>query len=457
MAHREALSELQVALLRWVSDGCPDGALEDRSPRISAAALQRRDLVRITGCGPRWMASLTEAGKEYLRRVDGPNPLDPRQANVSVTQQLVDDIIAAGGRLQLPRKHWGESGVDYERRARLAQTHGKVPPGSRLSVKARSRNELLLELIADPHLRADSDETSARLSSIAVPGHAGRYHPVAREFRNRVTLHEVSRKALPRVVRIVHALASEAERRGYSVSCVQVPEDRDGASDWRPAHDGQLVFIIRGHHLPVRIWESGAGLRGPYERQLQQWQHDREQPVALMQFLDRPKPYDKNASGELNIEALAWSNGRQHKWTDRTRFTVEDRLPNLLWELELQAADAEQRQLEKEREQADRQRQWEAAMERAKQRLIDDHRLEILRKRIQAWQEAEAIRAYCDAVEQRHRESAAEGSTAEWLALARQHADRLQQLPAMPANPEPTPERLKPYLGNWSPHGPQRW
>lgn len=219
LAHREALSELQVAVLRWVSDGCPDGTLEDRSPRISAAALQRRDLVHITGRARAWTASLTEAGKEYLQRVDGPNPPEPRQANVSVTQQLVDDILAAGGRLQVPRKRWGESGVDYERRARLAQTHGKVPSGHRLSVRTVSSDELLLEVIADPQLRADSDENSDRWSSISVPVHVGRYHAVAREFRNRVMLHEVSRKALPRVLRILHTLATEAERRGYNVSC----------------------------------------------------------------------------------------------------------------------------------------------------------------------------------------------------------------------------------------------
>jgi hypothetical protein len=35
--------------------------------------------------------------------------------------------------------------------------------------------------------------------------------------------------------------------------------------------------------------------------------------------------------------------------------------------------------------------------------------------------------------------------------------DRVQQLPPMPADPEITQERLKPYLGRWSPYGPQGW
>jgi hypothetical protein len=40
------------------------------------------------------------------------------------------------------------------------------------------------------------------------------------------------------------------------------------------------------------------------------------------------------------------------------------------------------------------------------------------------------------------------------LELAREHANRTQQLPRMPPDPEITSERLKPYLGKWSPYGP---
>jgi hypothetical protein len=74
-------------------------------------------------------------------------------------------------------------------------------------------------------------------------------------------------------------------------------------------------------------------------------------------------------------------------------------------------------------------------------------------------EEAEAIRAYCDAVEARHGADtvAADADAAQWLALAREHADQAQQLPCMPSDPEMTHERLKPCLGGWSPYGPHRW
>ena len=286
-----------------------------------------------------------------------------------------------------------------------------------------------------------------------------KYHRVAREFRDRTSLHEISRAALPRATRIVQALATEVDRRGYEITCVEVREDSYGRSEWKPARDGQLVVTINGHRLMVRIWEKGAGLRGPYEWQMKRWRQDRAEPFRLTQFVQRPKPYDSAATGELNVQALGPSLGRQSSWADRARWTLEDRLPHLLGELELQAAEAEERRLARQLEEEERQRQWEAAMEQAKRRLIEEHRVEVLRTRVRGWEEAEAIRAYCDAVEAFHGVDtiAANSDAAQWLALARDHADQAQQLPGMPRDPEITPERLKPHLGRWSPHGPRGW
>jgi len=460
MAQRKTLNEVQVAVLRWISDGRPDNGVDGISARISAGALRNRGLARTSGRGPTWKAEITAAGKEYLRQVDGANPPLPRQPNVSVTQQLVDDVVAAGGSLRVPRRRWNDKdAVDYERRARLAGSYGRVPRGSRLVVKNASADELLIELVTDGTINVDGQEDPQCLLPVPVPARLSKYHRVAREFRDRTDLHEVSRKTLPRVLRIVHALAVEAERRGYEIACVRIHEDSYGRAEWKPAREGQLALTVNGHELKVRIWEKGAGQRGPYEHQLMRWKQDREQPLRLMQSVDRPKPYDSAATGELNIEALSGSYGRQSSWGDRSRWKLEERLPNLLRELELEAVEAEERRLAREREQAERQRQWEGAMENARVRLVEDYRLKVLRERVRSWEEAEAVRAYCRAVEARHGGDmiAADRDAAEWLALAREHADRAQQLPRMPADPEITHDGLKPYLGGWSPYGPHRW
>ena len=72
MAQRKTLNETQVAVLRWIDDGCPEGVVADLvSARISSAALRNRGLVRTSGHGPTWKATITAAGKEYLQQVDG--------------------------------------------------------------------------------------------------------------------------------------------------------------------------------------------------------------------------------------------------------------------------------------------------------------------------------------------------------------------------------------------------
>jgi hypothetical protein len=459
MAQRKTLNDVQVVVLRWIEEGCPANGVDGVATRISAGALRNRGFITTSGRGQTWKATITNVGKDYLRAVDGPNPPRPRQPNVSVTQQLVDEVIGAGGSLCVPRNRCGESGgVDFARRAQLAESHGKVPVGSRLVVKTVSPEELLIELVTDG-ATAPNGAVSVQLSPVPVPARLSKSHRVAREFRDRTSLHEISRKSLPRAVRLVQALAQEAERRGYSVDCVRIHEDSYGRTDWKPAHDGQLVFTINGHHLKVRIWEKGVGQRAAYEHQLKRWKHDREQPFRLMQFVDRPKPYDAAATGELNSEALGRSNGRQKSWGDRSRWTLEERLPHLLHELELQAVEAEERRLAREREQEEGQRQWEAAMADAERRLIENHRLDVLRTRVRAWEEAEAIRRYCEAVEERHGADAiaADPQAAAWLTLAHKLAERIQQLPRMPEDPEITADALKPFLGGWSPYGASRW
>ncbi|MEV4421956.1 hypothetical protein AB0L40_18520 [Patulibacter sp. NPDC049589] len=151
MAQRTTLNERQVDVLRWIADGCTDRDFDGVSARISAGALRNRDLVQTTGSGTSWKATITKAGREYLKRVDGPDPPAARQPNVSVTQQLVDDVIAAGGTLRVPIKTWqNPDHVDYERRAQLAQRHRKVPAGKRLHLSSHG-NELEIQLIDAPN------------------------------------------------------------------------------------------------------------------------------------------------------------------------------------------------------------------------------------------------------------------------------------------------------------------
>jgi hypothetical protein len=80
-----------------------------------------------------------------------------------------------------------------------------------------------------------------------------------------------------------------------------------------------------------------------------------------------------------------------------------------------------------------------------------------LRKQACAWQEADQIRRYCDAVEAKYGDRA---DAIEWVAWARAHADAEDPLARAPSTPElseVTLEELEPYLPDgWSAQGPDQ-
>jgi hypothetical protein len=469
VAQRKALTENQVAVLRWIADGCSAGVVGDKlSARISAGALRNRRLVTTSGRGPTWAARITQQGREYLDQVDGPTPPVARQANVSVTQKLVDDVIAAGGTLRLPRKNWQQpESIDYEKRARLAEQYGKVPPGTRLTVSVVSRDELQIELVDAPgHLGS-----RAELIPIIVPEKIGRYNAAARQFRDRTERHEVSRALLPRVTRIVHAIAVEAERRGWSARVSSESKNGYGRTDWTGTKDGHLQITAERYEFGLRIQEEGVHTRGVWEGEVHRYRNvtsdwtfygDRELPRGA---------YDASGTGRLKLELHGggrWAySGRQSRWADRQSWTLEERLPHLFREIEERILEAdhaaEQARIASEKaaeaaKQAaeERERTWHVLMRQAQERLVETHRANELRAQADAWHLADTLRRYCDAIEAAYGDRA---DTTEWLSWARAHVlelDPLTEAPTMPDAPEASPDALQLHLPEgWSARGPE--
>jgi hypothetical protein len=418
--------------------------------RVSAAALRRRGLVTTSGRGSTWSAEVTEAGREYLAKVDSAEPPVARQANVSVTQQLVDDVIAAGGTLRVPRRRWQEpGGIDYENRALLAERYGRVPAGKRLEV-VPLKEELEIRLPDAP-----GDPGRAELVDIEIPEKVSRYHEAARRFRDEKARHEVSRSQLQRAVVIIHVIAIEAERRRWSVSPT----------------DGGLKIAAGGHDFHLELHEKGVKTRGQWEKEVERY---RSVPRVSPFYRDREipsGPYDAGATGELNlglgVERSWIFRGRQSRWGDRASWKLEERLSHVFREIEERiikadrVAEEERVAAERAAEEArraaeERERQWHSLMERAKKRLVESQRAAVLRSQEQAWREAERLRKYCDAMEAAY---GGHSESAEWIAWARDFASRLDPLserPSMPEAPEETPEALQEHLPEgWSVDGPE--
>jgi hypothetical protein len=449
VAHRRTLNERQLEVLRWIADGSPRGGMDGDSHRISAAALRRRGLVTISGRGPTWLATVTTMGREYLKQADGPTPPVPRQANVSVTEQLVKDVIAAGGSLRVPRKNWHyQGGVDYANRAQLAERYGKVPAGKRLIVEVVSPEELQIALMEAP------EDMVEDAPPVPVPMKVARYHPVVRQFRERPERHEVSRAALPRVLRILQGLIAEAEQRGYSAQLVPVPErGRYGyRSEWSGAHYGHILIAIADYSAALRIAEEGLQSRTYWRQRNYTYFHGSDRWDSRV--LDA---YEANATGRLQMQLVTGYSRRSAKWADRKTTTLEEELPALLREIEVRAVEDERRRHEEKHKAAERELAWQAAMKKARERHAENYRSETLRAEIAQWSEAQRIRAYCSAIESSHPDVS---ETLEWIAWARSHADALDPLqtaPRMPAAPESVqPEDLRPFLDGWDPYGPDK-
>jgi hypothetical protein len=397
--------------------------------------------------------------------VDGPEPPIPRRPNISVTQQLVDDVIAAGGEMRVPRYSRADpEHVDYERRAQIAQRLGKVPDGKRLTLVW---HQIELEI------RLEDAPQAARVELAPVPvfERIGRYHQVAREFRDRSDRHEVSRGQLARTVRIVDSLAVEADRRGWEVS---VPTGRTsiyGRRGWTATKCGHVRLDVAGEHFWLPIQEEGVRTRGPWEDEVQRYRNVRGDESW---WRDRKVPrgaYDAEGTGRLQLvlhAARYWVlSGRQSRFADRQSWTLEARLPHFFREVEERIAElqhydeAQRTKREREAEQArraaeERERQWQELMASARERLVDADRAAHAGQQSEAWKRANQVREYCYAIEDVHGHKSA---SAEWINWMRTYADRIDPVvkpPRMPASPVETTEALQQYLPpGWSAEGPE--
>lgn len=424
-AYNGTLNAPQTEVLRWIAAGCPDDVMHGPSHRVSALALKTRGLVTVSGRGTSWAAEVTPRGQEYLERL---------AEEERVAEELVSKVAADSGVLRVPLRLEPRD-VDYEGLVAQAHRLGKVPAGRKLTISHDyGRREYVIRL-------AEAAGTaSIQPKPVPVPDRLVRPHHVAKQFRQQTDKHRVSRAELARATRIVHAIATQAETRGYGVS-----------------YDGDLTITIHGQGYRLRISEEKVSLRGEWDAETR-----RRADVPYPQYLSprKMRNYDSQATGRLTIviDHGYGGSGRTNSFSDRTRWTLEQKLPDLFVELERRAAEDDVAHREAERRAQERHEQWEGEIELAKERWLEARRGSALREQTQAWHDSQMIRDYIAALA---REQGASERSAEWVAWARAYADRVdplqrsQQLPEMA--PQIAPDDLKPFLPRGvSPYGPAR-
>lgn len=238
----------------------------------------------------------------------------------------------------------------------------------------------------------------------------------------------------PRARHILHALCQAAEAKNYTVS-----NPETGSAD-------SLVITIGDSSFPLSFHEGSYEVPDPSGKKYA-WQRVTARTTRPSHEL------------ELSLEHTYAHRGRRSHWGDRQRWRLEDKLPALFREIAHRAHTEYERQQTQQRKEQETRQRWLTAMQQARTALLEDHRRKALHTQVQAWQEATAIRAYCDALEDHHATLSGAEATRAWATWARDYADRIDPVPQNPGTPEPpaiTPEDLRPYLRGWSPYEPKR-
>lgn len=448
-------------MLRWIVAGCPDGVMAGDTHKTTAVALKGRRLVIVSKKRGIWSAAATDAGRYFVKygkypdghwlaesthhKVSTPSKTKPEttagQTARKVTglrpvDQFIADLVAAGGTLHIEQ----DDNNYYENLANLATRYNKVPADKLLQVRrGRRYGQKDLELVDKPGWM------TTVLDPLPIPERLTRPHPAIVTLRSdRESRLRFKREPRQRALLLLNALTLEATRRGYTVAC-----PAQGRHDAAPKYD--VTVEVNGHAFELSVHEETDKI--PHE------------PTAkeLRDFETRGWPripkYDHVPSGRLRIDIGRGFAVRQSGFGDTKTLNLNDRLPYVLQEVELRAAVAEARRLQKEREDAERRRQWEDIRAHAMVSHREHHRAEVLHARASQWQTHDLLTRYAAAVsaEVETLDGEDRGAAAEWLTWVTGHLEETRPFrtpPTTPATPDPKPDDLKPFMKGLSPYGP---
>ncbi|GAB5903131.1 hypothetical protein [Mycobacteroides chelonae] len=450
------LSVTQFDLLRWVADGCKDGVYEGGSHRVSARALHNRGLVQVSGSGRTWAVKITPDGtcrlQEEAKRIEAERERADREAQAKAERErerqqlreralkLLDDVVAAGGRLDLGTD--ADTNDIRQMQSVLAQS-GCLPQGQRL---AQEPTRMDPSLGVTVYLEPDWEVLTA-VRSFGVPRQLRDPHPAVAEFQNKKAL--VSKDQIGRAARFLQALVSAAIEVGWKAPA-KVPNMSRGYGDPGP----DLALRLPSRELAVTIREltqSGRQVQA-YITTMDYYTHT-ERTTANKHF---------QPSGNLEVSITkAWDDQKVLSLQDAAGASLEEQLPVLIRKFEIGEAEADWSHQEESRRAEIREIRWEEVKQEAFTKLSYQRNVEMLDDQLERRQSVAAIRTYAHEIEARAEQlNASDADEArKWAVWVRQHADRtdpingpLQLLSITSARYDD----LEPHMNGWSAYGPYR-
>lgn len=470
-------TEGQLEVLQWIADGSPEGVFTDPKFKVSADALDRRNLVRVKRRKSPWIAEITDEGKQLLANAgttaitpvgssaSSPSALQPssevpgasagpsRPASISertptapaksATQKMMDRL-SVERIIEFPNAETGR----YKQLVTVARRKKLFPEDMELVVSTSWSKPCSVELKRRPEWQLKA------LDPVDVPERLRAPHKaVATLMQQRTDRLGMDKARWNWALRVVQGLAAEAEGRGYVVVPAPAPKpDRYGYLSREQRLTG---------HLAVRIGEDDVQLF------LGQAREQRPHLPSAADLRRKEKGYVVSTTESFKTDFISirltgleppyW----QSEWVETESARADSLLPRIIQEIELRAARAVDQRVTKQRLEDEKRRQWEAIRQRAIQRLNEDHRAKVLLDQAGRFQQVQLLNEYIAAVK-RHVESMNPldaAAASDWLHWAESHAAAINPLLGalrMPEDPKPDADAIKPYMDGWSPYGPER-
>lgn len=455
----DPLNPRQKDVLSRVASG--EDVSSDPSTKHSARALHDRGLLAVTRRKGIWSAEVTDAGRFYLDHGYHPErpqpdhdapatarerpsersntgPRQPPHATARIAaerRRVATELIAKleeTGRVDIAKPDEDTLAI-WRKVVDFAKRHDMVPSGHAIFKFRMHTGDLRIELVKGVHPNAKPQQAL----HIDVPGVIDQLHPLLARLSNPAAALGVSENQVPRALRIMHTVLTEADRRGYETGWV---DDIEFGAEIR-TKELRLYVTLREEHDKRDVL--------PTTEELAQSKH-----YAWQRF----QPEERWVpSGRLRLEVgtrhSRWDRGQW--WADRKRWQLEDKIGEVVAAIDDRMQRERDRLQEEERAHQQRQCDWETAMTRARQLFHEDRRITALTNQLNAWDTARKIRDYCIALEAGP--DADEPAQRQWSEWCRAYADRLDPTKNVTLGPEeiePNPGDLKPYLGRWNPYGP---
>ncbi len=290
----------------------------------------------------------------------------------SRARELVAEVIAAGGELHRESKNEPSA---FSSLVAAVNRHQLAPEGKQLTLDTGGRwSAVVIRLEAAPYW------LTAPVSAVVAADRIAKWHPAVVPLRD----HDFTSMSAPmerRMLRILQALAVEAEWRGHRVE----PTRPRRGYHHRQSEAGHVAIAIRGYRYTIAVWQKYREVPPP------RWGKPAKRP-------------DADSRDALAVGLIWESGGRSgisQSWSDSPpkHIMVENLLPKILWEIERRSDRADQRQEQERLAAIERERIQAEAARRAAITHAENVRAETLRAQHARWREAIELREYLAAMD----------------------------------------------------------